>query len=223
MARVALPNFSKGEIAPDLYGRIDTSQYSAGLKTARNFMVQRYGGVTFRPGTRFVAKVDDPTKPVRLIPFQFSISQSYVMVMGQGSMRPAALGGMVLEQNTKITAATQANPCVLTIPFHGYSDGDRIYLSGIEGMVELNGRFVTVTYIDDDNISIGLDSTNFTAFVSSDGTENVAAPDPPPADPVVEDPVDPPDTPPTTPDGGGGGYEPPYWRDPYYKFNMELF
>lgn len=205
MPKIAMPNFSKGEIAPDLYGRIDTAQYNAGLKVARNFIVQKYGGVTFRSGTRLVGKVDDPTKPVRLVPFQFSINQSYVMVMGQGTMRPVALGGFVLEQNTKITAIVKGNPTTLTVPYHGYSVGDRIYFSGIEGMTELNGRFGKVLSApDDDTLTVDIDSSSFSNFVSSDGTQNVAPPAPPPAPPVVPPPYVPPDPPGV---GGGGGID----------------
>lgn len=205
MPKIAMPNFSKGEIAPDLYGRIDTAQYNAGLKVARNFIVQKYGGVTFRSGTRLVGKVDDPTKPVRLVPFQFSINQSYVMVMGQGTMRPVALGGFVLEQNTKITAIVKGNPTTLTVPYHGYSVGDRIYFSGIEGMTELNGRFGKVLSApDDDTLTVDIDSSSFSNFASSDGTQNVAPPAPPPAPPVVPPPYVPPDPPGV---GGGGGVD----------------
>lgn len=200
---VPLPNFSKGEIAPSLYGRIDTNQYSAGLKKCFNFIVQRYGGVTFRSGTRIVGKVDDPTKPVRLIPFQFSIDQAYALLFQQGSMRPMANGGFVLEQNTKIVGATKAAQCVLNVVYHGLSVGDRVYLDGIAGMVELNGRFAKVVAVPDaDHVTIDVDSTGFGTFVSSTGTANVAPPPAPPAPPVVP-PVVPDPAPPAT--GGGGG------------------
>ena len=199
----ALANFSKGEIAPALYGRIDTNQYAAGLKRARNFIVQKYGGVTFRPGTRLVGKVDDPTLPVRLAPFQFSIDQAYALVLGQGTMRPIARGGFVLEANTKITGATKAVQCALTVPFHGYSVGDRLYLTGIAGMVELNNRFATVVAVPDAaTIVIDVNSLSFGTFVSSDGTLNAAPPPPPPPPPDVP-PVVTPDPPPDV--GGGGG------------------
>lgn len=209
MPKVALPNFSKGEIAPDLYGRIDTPQYAAGLKRARNWIVQKYGGVTFRSGTRLVGKVDDPTKPVRLFPFQFSIDQSYVLTMQQGIMRPVALGGFVVEQNTKITGITKAANALLTVPFHGYAIGDRIFFSGIEGMTELNGQFAKVVTVPNaDSFTIDIDTTGYSTFVSSDGTLNVGPPPAPPAPPVVP-PVVPPPEPPGVGGGGGRDYD---WR-----------
>jgi hypothetical protein len=139
---------------------------------------------------------------VRLVPFQFSIDQAYVLTMGQGMMRPVASGGFVLEQNTEITGITLGATTMLEVPFHGYEAGDRIYLSGIEGTTELNGRFATVLDAPDaDNIEIDIDSTGFGAFVSSDGTLNVGPPPAPPAPPVVPPVV----TPPDLPDVGGGG------------------
>lgn len=213
MAKVALPNFSKGEIAPVLYGRIDTSQYNAGLKLARNFLVQKYGGVTFRPGTRFVGKVDDPAAPLRFVPFQFSISQSYVLTMQQGIMRPVALGGYVVEQNTKITAITKGATTLVQSPYHGYAEGDRVFFSGIEGMLELNNLFATVLSVPSpDTFIVDINSSSFADFNSSDGVTNAAPPPPPPPPPVVPPVVEPP----PPPDVGGGGGVDYNWREGRY-------
>lgn len=210
MPSVPLPNFSKGEIGPELYGRIDTSQYSAGLKTCRNFLVQRYGGVTFRPGTRLVGFVELPELGVRLVPFQSSQTQSYVLAMGQGQANLAARGGFVVEQNTKITAIALGYPTVLTIPFHGYDVGNRLFFDGVEGTTEINGRILTVNAVPDaDTIEINVDSSDWTPFTSSTGTENVGPPPPPPAPPAVPPVVDPPESPPVSVDDPDLEYD---WR-----------
>jgi hypothetical protein len=66
-----------------------------------------------------------------------------------------------------ITAATKASPCNLTIAAgHGYTNGQKLVLTGIGGMIELNNRLVTVTVVDASNITIGIDSTAFTAYTS---------------------------------------------------------
>lgn len=39
-----------------------------------------------------------------------------------------------------ITGATKANPVVVTVAAHGYSNGDLVDLSDVEGMTELNGK-----------------------------------------------------------------------------------
>jgi hypothetical protein len=198
-------NFSKGELADELLGRFDVSAYQAGLRKARNVTILKYGGIAKRPGTRFVAEVFDASEPVRLIPFQFSIEQAYALELGQGYMRPAALGGIVLEEELAITDITQANPAQIEAAFHDYVAGDQIYLTGIVGMTELNGRtFTVLASIDDDHFTIDVDSSEFGAFVSaSGGITRTEAPDAvvPPTVPAV---VPPPPPPPVY--GGGYGY-----------------
>lgn len=44
------------------------------------------------------------------------------------------------EASKTITAATRANPVVITSALHGYTKGDEVVIDGIVGMTELNGR-----------------------------------------------------------------------------------
>lgn len=80
-------NFTAGELSPLLYGRTDLAKYANGAKTLLNAVVQPHGGVTRRPGTRFVAMAGDDTKASRLVPFQFSTEQAYVLEFGERSLR----------------------------------------------------------------------------------------------------------------------------------------
>ena len=80
-------NFTAGELSPLLYARTDLAKYANGAKTLLNAIVQPHGGVTRRPGTRFVATVKDSSKPVRLAPFQFSTEQAYVLEFGDRYLR----------------------------------------------------------------------------------------------------------------------------------------
>ncbi|WP_157215860.1 ubiquitin-activating E1 FCCH domain-containing protein [Flavisphingomonas formosensis] len=205
--RAGLYNFSKGVISPELMGRIDVAAYNSGLKQATNVVILKYGGVQMRMGTRLVMEIreSDLAKPVRLFPFEFSIEQTYVLEMGQGYMRPAALGGIVLEEELIVTGATQANPIVITAAFHGYAPGDDVFFKGIEGMTELNDRaFRVLAAIDDDTFSIDVDGTGFGAFTgSTGGITRTAAPEPPPPDPVVPPVVTPP---PPVVVGGGSSF-----------------
>lgn len=95
--RTAQPNFSRGELAPALYGRFDVDAYGAGVKQARNVFVLKYGGLTKRPGTLLVAEVIDDAYPNRLVPFQFSLTQAYALEFGHLYMSPCADGGRVLD------------------------------------------------------------------------------------------------------------------------------
>lgn len=203
--RHALLNFSKGELAPEIEARFDLSIYNAGLRRARNVRVRRTGGVSKRPGTRFVAECLSST--ARLIPFQFSDEQGYALEFGQAYMRPAALGGVVLEEGLLVTAITKAANAKITAAYHDYDVGDQVYLSGITGMTEINDRFLTVvSVVDPDNFTVDIDSTGFGTFTGSGGgTARVGAPPAPPPAPPVPPPLDPPE-PPEIGSGSGGGY-----------------
>ena len=209
MNRVGQPNFSKGEIAPELYGRFDVDFYSAGLKKARNVLVLKYGGLTKRPGTRLVAEVIDDSEPTRIIPFQFSLTQTYALELGQGYMAPCALGGRVLQEDLAITAITNATHAQITAAYHDYSVGDYVYLTGVAGTLGdfLNNRTWPVySIVDTDNYTIDADTVGKGTFTTaSGGITRTGTPPPPPPPPPVPPPVTPPD-PPSIGGGGGGGF-----------------
>lgn len=80
-------SFSSGEIGPSLYGRADLVKYETGLRTCRNMLVQRHGGITNRAGTQFIAEVKDSTKKVVLKSFIFNQSQTYALEFGDQYIR----------------------------------------------------------------------------------------------------------------------------------------
>lgn len=211
--RHAQPNFSKGEISDEILGRFDVSAYSAGLKRARNVIVMKYGGVTKRSGTRLVAEVYDATKPVRLIPFQFSLDQTYALEMGQGYMRPAALGGIVVEEELAVAGITNDFPAEVEIAYHNFVVGDQVYLTGQAGMTEINGTLARVLQITGEHtFTIDVDTTSFGVWsANSGGATRTSAPPPPSPPPPVPPPPPPPPPPPIysggaeRPGSGGGG------------------
>ncbi len=87
MTAIAQRSFAAGEIAPSLYARVDNSRYASALRTCRNFMVMRHGGVTNRPGTVYIAEVKDSDDVARLIPFIFNADQTYVLEFGDNYIR----------------------------------------------------------------------------------------------------------------------------------------
>lgn len=96
MASVTQPSFTTGELAPSLHGRVDLARYYTALKTCRNWIVRPFGGVCNRPGTKFIAEVKDSADITRLIPFEFSSAQSYVLEFGDYVIRIIKDGGLVL-------------------------------------------------------------------------------------------------------------------------------
>jgi hypothetical protein len=75
-------NFSGGEFSPLLYGRVDTERYATGLALCQNYIPTVQGGLIRRSGTYFISEVKDSTKAVRLIPFEFSTTQAYILEFG---------------------------------------------------------------------------------------------------------------------------------------------
>lgn len=169
------PSFAAGEIAPELYGRVDQELYYIGLRTCENFIVRQYGGASNRPGTKFVAESKIQSRKSRFIPFQFNEEQTYVVEFGHLYMRIIKDGAEVLTGTKNITGATQANPCVITAASHGFSNGDDVYITGMLGMVELNGRTFRVanvaanTFELQDMLGNNINSTSYAAY-SSGGT-----------------------------------------------------
>ena len=89
MARVTQyqSNFTVGEIDPLLHGRIDIQQYASALEKAQNVVVLPQGGFERRPGLRFMLDISShlggsftTLDGIRLIPFEFSTTQSYMLV-----------------------------------------------------------------------------------------------------------------------------------------------
>ncbi len=71
-----------------------------------------------------------------------------------------------------ITGATQANPCVLTAN-NGFAVLDRVAISDVEGMTQLNGNVYTITAATPTSITINVNSTAFTAY-SAGGVATLA-------------------------------------------------
>ncbi|WP_179505733.1 MULTISPECIES: hypothetical protein [unclassified Sphingomonas] len=211
--RTAQANFCRGELGPQLYGRFDVDAWGTALRKARNVIVLKYGGVTKRPGTEMVAEVLDPTQPVRLVPFQFSLSQTYALEMGQGYMSPCAGGGRILEEELAITAISNAAQAVVEVAYHGFAVGDRFYIAGCAGEMGslLNGRAWTVAaVIDDSHFRIDADTSGVATFAGCSGGTTRSAPPVAPAAPVVP-PVTPAPTRPAIYFGGSGQFGGKAW------------
>jgi hypothetical protein len=98
MARVAvqLTNFTGGELSPRLDGRNDLAKYPTGCKTLENMIIYPHGSAARRSGTQYVAEVKDSTKETRLIPFEFSTTQTYILEFGDQYIRFYKDNGQIL-------------------------------------------------------------------------------------------------------------------------------
>jgi hypothetical protein len=174
MARVAveLTNFTGGELSPRLDGRTDLTKYTSGCSTLENLIVYPHGAAARRPGSTFLAEVANSANKTRLIPFEFSTTQTYMLEFSNLKMRVYKDSGSVLEGDKTISAITKANPAVVTATSHGYSNGDEVVITAVGGMTEVNGkRFLvadktTNTFELQDKDGVDINSSSFTTYTS---------------------------------------------------------
>ena len=167
--------FNAGEISPLLYGRTDFDSYKSALKVCLNQIPLIQGGTTRRPGTYFCNEVKDSDSFTRLIPFKYSTTQAYMLEFGHHYIRFIRNNVPITATTQGITAATQANPVVITYSGSDtYTTNDHIEIDGVLGMTELNGRRFVITNTDTgtNELTLGnldgttVDGTNYEPYVS---------------------------------------------------------
>ena len=97
-----------------------------------NFLVNPQGASTRRVGSQYIAEIKTSSLKTRLIPFEFSTTQTYMLEFGNQYIRFFKDKGQITESNKTITAITAANPAVVTSNSHGYSNGDFVIISGVK-------------------------------------------------------------------------------------------
>ena len=100
-------NFTTGEIDPLLKSRIDINQYYNALEEARNVLIQPQGGAERRPGLQFISDITSAGTTFRLVPFEFSTTQSYMLLFANNKM-------FVFKDKTLVTAINGGSDDFLT-------------------------------------------------------------------------------------------------------------
>ena len=158
----AFSSFTSGELSPRLDGRIDLEKYFSGTKTLENMVIHPHGGASRRPGTKFISEVKTSANTTRLIPFEFSTTQTYIMEFGNEYIRFFKDNGIITEAAKTISGITKADPGVVTASSHGYSNGDYVIISSVVGMTELNGRQFKVAGVTTNTFQLqDMDGNNF--------------------------------------------------------------
>ena len=164
-------SFVRGEISPKLRGRVDVEAYGQSAADLTNWLVTPQGGVEKRPGTIFIQALRDETEKGRLIEFEFNEEQAYCLIANDATFRFATLGAMVGQTPQSITGITKANPAVITYSGSDtYANGDRVLVTGVVGMTEINNRVVTVANVNTGSNTFeasGLNSSGFTTYGSA--------------------------------------------------------
>ena len=111
-------SFITGELDPLLRARVDLHQYTNALAKATNVVVQPQGGIRRRPGLKHIVELPSAAaNGVRLVPFEFSVNDSYMLCFTDLRMYILKDGVQITNINgsgnayltTTITAAMLAN------------------------------------------------------------------------------------------------------------------
>ena len=97
-------NFATGELDPLLRARVDLAAYGNALAKATNVLIQPQGGLRRRPGTKHIFELPNSSTPsagngVRLVSFQFSVSDSYMLCFTHNRMHVVKNGAIVTNIN----------------------------------------------------------------------------------------------------------------------------
>ena len=80
--QIAFTSWGKGELSPQVRGRIDIQHYYSSAEQLKNMIVRPYGNLVRCAGTFYCGQVKDSSVDVRLIEFIFNSTASYILEMG---------------------------------------------------------------------------------------------------------------------------------------------
>jgi hypothetical protein len=168
-------DFSEGEVSYKMRGRADIPIFKSVAEWLQNFIAYPQGPVTFRPGTQYVHHTRRHKTAV-LIPFFFNDIQAYLLEMTAGFIRFYKSTGIITENGKNITGITNSNPGTVTVPAHGYANGDEVFIYNTIGMEEVDGRSFLVansttnTFDLHDDFGNPVDTTSYSTYISGGQT-----------------------------------------------------
>ena len=177
----AISNFNGGEVGPLLSGRVDFEKYSSSCYKMERFIPTVQGPAKRSPGTRFVLPTKYQDKASYLKRFEFSFDQAYILEFGDQYVRFYTDRGVVLGDILDITNITQASPGVLTYSGTDPANGDWFFVTGVEGMTQINNRYVQVSNVNTgantfslkDWFGNAIDTTSYSAYVFNGAMQKV--------------------------------------------------
>jgi len=170
--------FNAGEYSPLMEGHINLERFPDSCRLLQNMIALKQGPAVRRAGTRFVKEVRNSAHDTALIPFEFNVTQAYQIEAGDDYFRFYTDNAVITATAQNITGITKANPAVVT--YSGtdtYANGDEVYITGVLGMTQVNGKFYRVANVNaglntfelTDTDGVNINSTAYTTY-SSAGT-----------------------------------------------------
>ncbi|EKS26520.1 hypothetical protein [Afipia felis] len=99
-ARIDRVTFAAGELGENLIARSDMAVYQIAVEQMENFVPMKEGGAMRAPGTRMVLELKNEAQLGRLLPFRYSPTDYYMLVINGGVSRLVREGGFVQNEDT---------------------------------------------------------------------------------------------------------------------------
>ncbi len=164
-------SFNAGEWSPRLDGRVDLGKYSSSCKVLQNFIPMSHGPAERRPGTKFIREVADSTKQTRLIPFEFSVEQAYILEFNDEIFRIYKDEGFVTATRSVSGAVDNGGGLIriTTSVAHDFATGTVVTITGVGGVPNANGTF-TITFVS--ATEFDLQGSTFAGAYTTGGSVN---------------------------------------------------
>ncbi len=172
-ASPAILGFTTGLNSASTTGRIDLSTYPFGCSVFDNFLSQVEGPAVKRPGTNFIAPAKFDDTETRVIDFEFSNEQPYILEFGVGYMRVFRNQEAVLDSTAgmlgTVLSITAADPMVIVTSGHSILVDQHVFLADTD-IPEINGSFFRVTAVTATDLTLEFDSSTLTAQPGPNGS-----------------------------------------------------
>lgn len=174
-------SFNAGEWSPLTYGRVDNARYKDALATCLNYVPTAQGGLTRRPGTKYVANVKNSADAVRLIAFEFSITQAYVLEFGPLYVRFYTNDAQLLNLGVPYEVATPYTAADLQ-DLSFVQSADILYIAHknyaprkLQRLSATNWTLNTINLLDGPYATPNVTTTTLTSSVAGPGAATVTA------------------------------------------------
>lgn len=167
--------FNTGEVSEVMEGRIgDFDRMKGAMSVSLNGFPLTQGPWTRRSGTGFCDEVRYSLKDTRSVSFVYSTTQAYVLEFGDQYVRVKKNRAPVYDSTNTITGVSSGLPGIMIYAGADPANGDDFDVSGVVGMVELNGRRVRVANVNAgaktfemvDNDGTAINTSIMSAYVS---------------------------------------------------------
>jgi len=105
-----------------------------------------------------------------MVPYSVAVNVGDYADEVRGDIRPGrniSAASWQVGAQTAITGITRANPAVVTSTGHGFNNGDRVWISGVNGMTQINNRVATVASATANTFRLtGVNSSGFSNYTN---------------------------------------------------------